>query len=358
MRVPRVSTSSTEPLRPAADPTPGTLPIHPIPERGHVIDPEAQRLHTARLRGKRGRLEVWYTTFTDPRTGTGFWIHHEVVTPTDGGPPRALGWISVFPCDGPPVTERFGPHAPGSGAGEGAPGEGAPYFSTPGVRAAADRLTGTAGRIRWHLDIASQAAPLYTFPRWVWRTRLLPAAQVVPAPTALFDGTVEAGGRRWELTAAPGAVARIAGHGNARSWGWLHADLGGGDVLEVVAAVARQPVMRLLPPLPLVKLRVAGRDWPGDPLLAAPLFTARLGLPEWTVDGRWGRRRLRVEVHQEAEDCVSLEYTDPDGSAVTCVNTERAGAEIVVERRSGGRFAVERRWTLDHTAHAEIGTRP
>jgi hypothetical protein len=276
------------------------------------------------------------------------------VAPSDGGPPRALGWISVFPPDGPPVTERFGPHPPDApGAGKGAQ-----YFAVPGVRAAPDRLTGTAGRIRWRLDVACPAAPLYTFPRWAWRARLLPAAQVVPAPTAFFDGEVEVGGRQWRLTAAPGAVARVAGRGSARRWGWLHADLGAGDVLEVVAAVARQPGMRLLPPLPLVKLRAAGRDWPRDPLLAAPLFTARLGLPEWTVEGRWGRRRLRAEVRQEAEDCVSLDYTDPDGTAATCVNTERASATIVVERRSGGRFAVEHRWTLDHTAHAESGNRP
>lgn len=315
---------------------------------------DAQYLYPPTLRGKAGRLEVWYATLTDPRTGTGVWIHHEVVAPADGGPPRALGWISVFPPDGPPVTERFGPGEPA------APevGEDPAYFGTAGVRASRGLLSGDAGRIRWRLDVTEGGGPLYTFPRWVWQRRLLPAAQVVPAPDARFDGVLEVDGRRLELAAASGAVARIAGHGNAKRWAWLHADLGDGDVLELVAAVARRPLMRALPPLPLLQLRFGGRDWPADPLLAAPRFTARLGTPQWSVHGRVGRRRLRVEVEQRPEDCVTLRYTDPDGSTATCVNTERASAEIVLERRVGSRFEPERRWILDHTAHAEVGTRP
>ena len=54
------------------------------------------RLYPPRLTGRAGRLEVWYATLTDPVTGTGIWIHHEVVNPVDGGPGRAHGWISVF----------------------------------------------------------------------------------------------------------------------------------------------------------------------------------------------------------------------------------------------------------------------
>ncbi|MFJ3336895.1 hypothetical protein [Streptomyces sp. NPDC086766] len=318
---------------------------------------DVARLYPPRLRGRPGRLEVWYATLTDPRTGTGVWIHHEVVTPPDGrpGPARAHGWISVFPPGGPPVTERFTADA------EPAPEQtdpGAVYFASADVHAARARLSGRAGRIRWRLDVHEAGTPLYTFPRWAWERAVLPAAQIVPAPDAGFDGFIEVGSERMELAGATGAVARIAGHGNARRWAWLHAGLGGGDVLEVVAAVARRPGMRLLPPLPLLQLRVGGRDWPTDPLLAAPLFKARIGLPEWSVRGRVGRRRLSVEVRQEPGDCVTLGYTDPDGATATCTNSERASAEVVVERRTGSRFEIEHRWTLDHTAHAEVGTRP
>ncbi|MBV8234577.1 MAG: hypothetical protein JO075_02635, partial [Acidimicrobiia bacterium] len=82
------------------------------------------------------------------------------------------------------------------------------------------------------------------------------------------------------------------------------------------------------------------------------------GLPTWTVRGRVGRRRLQVTVTQPAEACVAVPYTDPDGATATCTNTERADVEVVLERRSGGAWAIERRWELDGTAHAEVGTRP
>jgi len=186
---------------------------------------------------------------------------------------------------------------------------------------------------------------------------VLPGAQIVPVPSAAFEGTVEVGGRRLELNRAAGNLARIYGHGNAQRWGWLHADLGGGDVLEIVAGVPRRRGLSRLPPVPLVQLRVAGRDWPREPLAAAPLFRARLGLPLWTVRGMVGRRRLRVEVDIPADRAVAVAYADPDGAPATCTNSETADAEIVVERWRR-RWETERRWSLRATAHAEIGTRP
>ena len=68
-----------------------------------------------RWRGQRHRLEVWYATFTDAATGDGYWLHHEVVAPTDpDARPYAHGWLSVFPADGAaePTTTRFGPAPP------------------------------------------------------------------------------------------------------------------------------------------------------------------------------------------------------------------------------------------------------
>ena len=49
-----------------------------------------------------------YLTATDEATGTGLWVHHETVAPLDGKP-YAHGWTAVFPSDGEPTWERFGP---------------------------------------------------------------------------------------------------------------------------------------------------------------------------------------------------------------------------------------------------------
>ena len=293
---------------------------------------------TMRWTGEAGRLEVWYTTITDPTTGTGFWLHSELVAPKDGTEAFVHGWAAVFPPDRQPVWERFGPSL---------------------VADEPTELVGSAGTLHWDLRITDGGGPtLYTFPRYAWERQLLPAAQVVPAPAAVYAGTFNVAGKTFDLTGARGATARIYGHGNAKRWGWLHADLGDGDVLEIVSAVSTRPGLAQLPPITLLQLRVDGRDLSRDPLLAAPLLRARLRLPEWQVRGVVGRRRIGVQVHQDPERTVAIQYTDPDGATATCHNSEVASVDLRLEKLSRGRWVLDRQWHLDRTAHAEIGVRP
>ncbi|MEU8347553.1 hypothetical protein SAMN05443665_106615 [Actinomadura meyerae] len=309
----------------------------------------------SRWRGQAGRLEVWYTTLTDPATGTGVWLHHELVAPHDGGGARAHGWAAVFPPGERPVFARFGPHE--WSPRDWSPGDDAAFAAGPVVQTG-DRLTGTAGQIGWELRESGGGRPLHTFPRWAWERELLPAAQIVPKPSAAYSGEVRFGDRVLDLAGAPGASARIYGHGNARRWAWLHADLGGGDVCEIVAAVSTRPGLDRLPPLPFVRLRVDGADLPsGDPLLAALRLRADIRLPTWTVRGRVGDRLLHVEVTQRPEETVAVDYADPDGAPAVCRNSERADVRIALARRAGRAWRTEREWRLDGTGHAEVGLR-
>jgi hypothetical protein len=274
-----------------------------------------------RWRGQPGRLEVWYGTFTDEASGDGLWLHHELVAPIDGGPPHTTAWAARFPAGGEPTWSRC-----------------EAIDLTPGGS------KGDAGDLRWDLSWGSGSQrALYTFPRWAWQREILPAAQIVPAPSLAVDGSVGE-----EPFSGHGAVARIYGHGNAKAWGWLHADLGGGDVLEAVSAVSMRPGLRALPPITHLRLRLAGRDVPS---LQGPSFRlrTRLDLPTWTITGHVGRDRVEMEVHQPLERCVAIDYADPDGAGATCTNTERADVTI----RYG-----DRHWELAGTGHAEVGSRP
>ena len=316
----------------------------------------------SRWRGQPGRLEVWYTTLTDPATGTGVWVHHELVAPSDGSAACGHGWITVSEPGAAPVLRRFGPDpwpAPEVGFASGPDRQ----VSYDGVR-----MSGRAGDASWELVSAASpgASPgptLHTFPAWAWRRELLPAAQVVPRPTARWSGTVRVGERALHLRDAPGADARIYGHGNARRWAWLHADLGDGQVCELVAAVSTRPGLDRLPPLPLVRFRLGaggpadgptgGRagDWPRDPLLAAVGLRAGLRRDGFEVHGRVGRRRLRIAVDLPAAQTVEVDYRDPDGAPLLCRNSTLASAAIEITR---GR-SVERSWRLVGSAHAEVG---
>jgi hypothetical protein len=301
-----------------------------------------------RWRGQAGRLEVWYATVTDAASGTGVWVHHEVVAPVQGDP-FSHGWATVFEPDRPPVLERFGPVSPEVARG-------GDVFAAGPVRAGRGRATGAAGSLAWDLAGAGGGPPLFTFPRWAWQREALPGAQLVVDPGARWSGQVEVAGRRVAVD-GPGALAHIYGHGNAERWAWLHADLDEDTCLEVVTAVSRRPGLRRLPPLGFVQLRRAGRDWPRSSLAAAPLLRARIALPDWRIAGIVGRQRLRVGVHLPPGESVAVDYADPDGAPAVCTNSERADATVLVERWSG-RWRTQHRWSLRGTAHAEVGLRP
>jgi hypothetical protein len=311
-----------------------------------------------RWRGQSERLEVWYATWTDPESGAGGWIHHELVAPVDGDA-YVHGWAALFAPESEPVLERFGRESVTRSEQTAADGR---WPSLPEAALEPPVLRGNAGRLawdmRWEDGPAGPSTPLFTFPEWAWSREALPGAQIVPVPAARFAGTLSIDGTSSTLSEfACGNVAHIYGHGNAERWGWLHAELGGGDVLEIVAAVSRRPGLDRLPPLALVQLRAGGRDWPRDPLVAAPLFRTRLDLPTWQVRGTVGRWRLRVEVELPESKSVSLGYEDPDGATATCTNSEVANAEIVLEHRRR-HWETASSWTLRGRAHAEIGTRP
>lgn len=304
----------------------------------------APALMAPRCQGRPGRSEVWYTTLTDPATGTGVWLHHEVVTPTGGGSARLHGWVAVFPPDGPPRHARFGPEAAAVTADVFDP-------------AAPVGLSGEAAGFAWHLDQVCSAPPLHAFPAWTWGKGVLPATHAVPMPTAAFTGWVRTPEGELDLRDAPGATARIHGRGNALRWAWLHADLGGGDVLEVVAAVSAHPLLRRLRPLTFLRLRRSGRDWPArDTLLCAPAYRTTIAYPTWTTVGRVGDRRIAVEVTLDPARTLDLRYEGPDGRISRCRNSERASATITTEVRHGATWVPEGGWRLDGTAHAEVGS--
>ncbi|OBI96093.1 hypothetical protein A5660_09440 [Mycobacterium alsense] len=298
-----------------------------------------------RWRGRPGRLEVWYATLSDPRTRAALWIHCETVAPRSGAA-YAHGWATWFPPDGLPRTERFGPEPA-------RPATGAAWFDAAGVWVAHEELAGRAGSLSWDLSWKDDGAPLWTFPRAAWERELLPGAQVVVAPTAEFTGSLthSQADTALRLEGWRGGVAHIYGHGNAKRWGWLHADLScagaDGDVVEAVTAVSHKPGLRRLAPMAFVRFRIDGRDWPTSPLPSLRMRTT-LGLRHWQLEGCIGGRQVLIRVDQPPERCVSLGYTDPDGGKAVCTNTEQADIHIDID---------DRHWSVLGTGHAEVGLR-
>ena len=292
-----------------------------------------------RWQGAAGRLEVWYATLSDPVTRAGLWVHCETVAPTSGAA-YAHGWATWFPPDGPPRTERFGPKPT-------TPATGPTWFSAASVHVANEELAGRAGSLKWHLRWTDTGPPLWTFPRVAWERNLLPAAQVVLAPTAVFTGSMTVADTDHRIDGWHGGIAHIYGRGNAKRWGWIHADLGSGDVLEVITAVSHTAGLNRLSPMAFIRFRIGGKDWPGRGLPSLRVQT-KLGPRHWQLEGRIGGHKALIRVDQPAGRCVSLRYTDPDGATAVCTNTEQADIHVELDNR---------RWSVLGTGHAEVGLR-
>ena len=308
----------------------------------HAVDDEMRSAAAPRWRGKAGRLEVWYATLSDPVTRAGLWIHCETVAPSRG-PAYAHGWTTWFPAEGPPRTERFGPQPvqPTQAA------DGTAWFDAAGVHARYQQLTGRAGSLAWELSWTDTSAPLWTFPRVAWERELLPGAQVVLAPTAAFTGSLRIDNATHRVEGWRGNIAHIYGHGNAKRWGWIHADLGDGNVVEAVTAVSHKPGLRRLAPLAFIRFRIDGKDWPTSILPSLRIRTT-LGLRHWQLEGRVGGRDVLIRVDQPPQRCVSLQYIDPDGGRAVCTNTEQADIHVEVD---------DRQWSVLGAGHAEVGLR-
>ncbi len=331
-----------------------------------------ENILSKRFQGSTERLEVWYDTFTDDTNNAGFWIHHELISPTDGDP-YVHGWIGYFfnapdndlkttaderfdgknkKLDNAVGYERFGP----------LPISRSPFFECGDVMVAPNVRKGKTENITWELTTSEfNDRPVFTFGKLAWEKEILPSCQIVGGPNLNYNGIIKIGSQSFKISNAKGALSRIYGHGNAKRWGWLHVDLGDSDMLEVVSAVSTKPGLEKLKPLGFLQLRYKNQDWPSNPLVSFPFFKTKLPGRQsdnhWSISGKSGKYRINVSISLPQNRCVSVDYTDPDGHKAVCVNTEIGDADIYLEQKISNRWILIRHWDVKNSAHCEMGFR-
>ncbi|HEY6396166.1 MAG TPA: hypothetical protein VIX82_01810, partial [Solirubrobacteraceae bacterium] len=169
---------------------------------------------------------------------------------------------------------------------------------------------------------------------------------VLPHPDLSIDGHITVGGRRLELSEAPGQQAHLWGSKHARSWTWAHCNdltsLDGeprpGCFLDGVSALLAAGERELGTGTPVIA-RIDGREMQSTSPVRVLANYSVFTLTGWRLEAVGSELKLVVDVDAARDQLAGVIYHDPDGSLAYCYNTETAAMRINVyerARRVGG----------------------
>ncbi|MBC7462323.1 MAG: hypothetical protein H7287_13260, partial [Thermoleophilia bacterium] len=215
--------------------------------------------------------------------------------------------------------------------------------------------------VRWDLRWTPlAAAPLRMLPDLMYARGGVGETTVLsPNPRVALTGTLVIDGETLAFDGAIAGQSHVWGRKHAHSWTWGRcAEFAGApDALLELLGVRLQRAAVLLPPLVLVSLDLEGERHRFNQLRhvvknRATWGTGRVDFAAWSP-----RIRLVGELVCTPDQMVLAPYVDPDGTELTCANTEIGDARVTVHQRSGMRWRETHRLVGRQRAHFEIGGR-
>ncbi len=321
-----------------------------------------------RMRWQRqpGHYEVWYATFSDLATKTGYWIRYTLEAPKPGhGTPYAQLWFARFDAARPERTFGFNKKFPiGELRYEIDPFRlriGETELRLDGMKG---ELAGGGHSASWDLRWRPSERTHLHLPDLVYRGKWADTQVLSPNLNVAAHGHVTVDGERLALDGAPLGQTHLWGRKHAYSWAWSHCNAFEGDrgaALETLTVRLRRGSI-VLPRLTLLSLYLDGSDpdrvefrdfW------TLPLARSEYGTGRYHLMASGGEFRIEAELTCRAEDMLLTEYVDPDGDPAFCHNTCCGDARVTVWRRSPfvGRFREWRTLKAEKTAHFEWGAR-
>lgn len=314
-------------------------------------------------RTARGFMEVWYSTLTDPKTGSGIWLRYTLTSPSDErSDPYCELWGFVFDPEGGASfagKQRFTIDHLGvsNGRDDGA------LVRIGDAWLSETHLDGTVAsqgrRLSWSLDFEPASRCFQHLPRQI-RDRIAGRVSTVCSPNLAvpFSGTVTVDERDIELEQAPGSQSHRWGARHSESWTWAHCSSFDEEdaVFEGVAAQAS------LGPLPAPKstfvfLRYKGEDIAFNELKWALRARSEYDLPSWSFKARTDRWKITGTASAYPDRMVQVTYHDPDGSERYCANSEVADLALQIFSKKGREWVLDGMLNATGSAHLEFGRR-
>ena len=312
-----------------------------------------------------GHYEVWFLTLNKRASQRGFWFRYTLMSPSqaDGDQTaKAALWAAAFDRRKPGENfllkrecgiEEFtfdGREDFKLRIGDG-------EFSS-------SRAVGTIAqdshRIDWDLSFTPNGKTYHhvsPFLKLIARPKSFVCS---PNIDAQFSGQIVIDGREIILDEEPGCQSHLWGRKQVDEWVWVHSNAfekNPGTVFEGLAARQRR-FNRLMPPLQSLYLRHGGREHRFTRMRMAEQWERRLGIGYWTFSAMNPNLRIDGTAQCRMRDMLQVEYTDPDGERLYCINSEIAHLKIRLFKRVRGlRWRYVETIKAHATAHLEHAAR-
>ncbi|MBI4515684.1 MAG: hypothetical protein HY699_07705 [Deltaproteobacteria bacterium] len=290
-----------------------------------------------------GHYESFFVRANHPSRPLAFWIRYTIFSP-DRRPELAIGELWAVAFDGEssehvavksevPLShclfdrDKFAVRIAGA-------------LLEPG------RLSGGAASgghtLSWDLDFGGATEPLFLFPLKLYDTRLPKAKTLVPAPLAVFSGTLTVDGRTLAVDDWIGSQNHNWGsqHTDHYAWGQVAGfDDAPGDFLELGTARLKfgpfwTPFMTTL------VLRHRGQEIALNSLRQTLRARASFGYFSWQFHSATAAVEVEGSIHAPRESFVGLRYLNPPGGSKHCLNSKLAACELRLTDKLAGATEV------------------
>ncbi|MFP5261416.1 MAG: tocopherol cyclase family protein [Blastocatellia bacterium] len=305
--------------------------------------------------------EAWFLTLNHRASGRGFWFRYALESPS-GSEPRAALWAAVFNRRDPEsnvglrreyAIEQFA-------------FEGREDFSlkiSDGLFTASratGRVDSEGHSIAWDLSFTPNLKTYHHVTRAI--NQLARPSSFVCSPNldTRYRGTIIVGGEELALEEEPGCQSHLWGRKHANEWVWVHSNAfenHPGTVFEGLAAGQRR-ARRAFPPIQSLYLRHHGEEHRFLRLRLADQWQHKLGIGYWSFSAMNRSVYIEGSAQCRLRDMLQVEYKDPDGDRLYCVNSEVASMKIRLFRRTHGlRWRHVETIKASNTAHLEHACR-
>lgn len=309
-------------------------------------------------------FEVWYLTLNHRATRHGFWFRYTLLVPAAQGglEPRAEVWAAAM---GGRRAERKLVLIERSSIDAFDPGTRDRFAlkigdSALGDSSATGKVVDACHSIEWDLRFAPRDKTHHYVPGWLGKL-VRPSSRICsPNLDVGFAGSVTVDGERITINDEPGCQSHLWGRKHVDEWVWTHCnafETHPGTVFEGLAARPRKAGITL-PPVMSLYLNHRGEELRFFRVRIKRQWRRKLGIGLWYFSAMDNEVCVEGAAQCRIRDAVEVEYVDPDGEPLYCLNSELGNLKVRFFRRVQGLSWRHVETISAHgTAHVEHASR-